>query len=791
MILSESWLREWVNPDLDSDGLAHRLTMAGLEVDAVTALAEGLSGVIVAEIVAAQPHPDADKLKVCSVNTGSDIVQIVCGAPNAEVGLKAPLAQPGDKLPGGVKIKKAKLRGVESQGMLCSAAELTLSEDHDGLLALASDAPIGTDISEYLNLDDRLIEIGLTPNRADCLSVLGVARDLAVVVDLPFNGEASAPVEPKVDDTFPVTVLSPEKCPRYLGRVIRDVDVRRPTPLFMVERLRRSGIRSIDPVVDITNYVMLEIGQPLHAFNLEALEGGIVVREAQPNEALTLLDGQSRKMTAGTLMIADKVKPLAMAGIMGGEGSGVDQQTRHLFLEAAFFTPELMAGRARQYGLHTDASHRYERGVDPELPYRAIERATTLLMEWVGGKPGPITDISATEHLPARTGVTLRASAIEAMLGIEVPADEVTRILKGLGFEVVVDSAAQEWCCTAPSWRFDMGLEADLIEEIARIFGYDNIPTQPVQGASQAGVNSEATASLADIRHRLVSRGFNEAITFSFVSPDAQALFDPDWVPVALKNPISSDLSVMRTSLLPGLAGAAAHNIKRQITRVRFFETGLRFLPEANGLTQTPTLALILCGARTPEGWSAQSDTVDFYDLKGEIEALLAAAAKPVTFRSAIRAGLHDGQTAEVVLGDSVIGVMGRLHPMAASELDLPDKTFVAELDLAEVLQRAMPDYHDISRYPEVRRDLAVVLDKQVAASAAVDLVKAAAGEYLADVVVFDLYEGEGVAENEKSLAMGLTFRDQSRTLTDEEVSNALVQVIDSLTEKLGARLRH
>ena len=791
MILSESWLREWVNPDLDSDELAHRLTMAGLEVDAVTPLAEGLSGVIVAEIVAAQQHPDADKLKVCSVNTGSDIVQIVCGAPNAEVGLKAPLAQPGDKLPGGVKIKKAKLRGVESQGMLCSAAELTLSEDHDGLLALASDAPVGTDITEYLDLDDRLIEIGLTPNRADCLSVLGVARDLAVVVDLPFNGEATAPVEPALDETFPVTVLSPEKCPRYLGRVIRDVDINRPTPLFMVERLRRSGIRSIDPVVDITNYVMLEIGQPLHAFNLEALEGGIVVREAQPNEALTLLDGQSREITAGTLMIADEVKPLAMAGIMGGEGSGVDQQTRHLFLEAAFFTPELMAGRARQCGLHTDASHRYERGVDPELPYRAIERATTLLMEWVGGKPGPITDISATEHLPVRAGVTLRASAIKGMLGIEVPADEVTRILKGLGFEVVVDSAAQEWCCTAPSWRFDMGLEADLIEEIARIFGYDNIPTLPVQGASQAGVNSEATASLADIRHRLVSRGFNEAITFSFVSPAAQALFDPDWVPVALKNPISSDLAVMRTSLLPGLAGAAAHNIKRQITRVRFFETGLRFLPEANGLMQTPTLALILCGARTPEGWSAQSESVDFYDLKGEIEALLAAAAKPVTFRSVVRAGLHDGQTAEVVLGDSVIGVMGRLHPTAASELDLPDKTFVAELDLAEVLQRAMPDYHDISRYPEVRRDLAVVLDKQVAASAAVDLVKAAAGEYLADVVVFDLYEGEGVAENEKSLAMGLTFRDQSRTLTDEEVSNALAQVIDSLTEKLGARLRH
>jgi phenylalanyl-tRNA synthetase beta chain len=791
MILSESWLREWVNPDLDTHELAHRLTMAGLEVDAVTPLAEGLSGVVVAEIVAAQQHPDADKLRVCSVNTGSDTVQIVCGAPNAEVGLKAPLAQPGAKLPGGVKIKKAKLRGVESQGMLCSAAELTLSDDHDGLLALASDAPVGTDISEYLNLDDRLIEIGLTPNRADCLSVLGVARDLAVVVDLPFSDEEAVPVEPMISETFPVTVLSPEKCPRYLGRVIKDVDINRPTPLFMVERLRRSGIRSIDPVVDITNYVMLEIGQPLHAFNLEALEGGIVVREAQPNEALTLLDGQARDMIEGTLMIADEVKPLAMAGIMGGQGSGVDKQTRHLFLEAAFFTPELMAGRARHYGLHTDASHRYERGVDPELPYRAIERATTLLLEWVGGKPGPITDISATEHLPPRAGVTLRASAIEAMLGIEVSADEVTRILKGLGFEVVHDAAAQEWCCTAPSWRFDMGLEADLIEEIARIFGYDNIPTQPVQGASQAGANSEATASLAEIRYRLVSRGFNEAITFSFVSPGAQALFNPDWVPVSLKNPISSDLAVMRTSLLPGLAGAAAHNIKRQTTRIRLFETGLRFLPQDSGLAQTPTLALILCGARSPEGWSTQSDAVDFYDLKGEIEALLAAAAMPLVFRPAVRPGLHDGQTAEVMVGETVIGVAGRLHPTAASELDLPDKTFVAELDLAEVLQRAMPDYHDISRYPEVRRDLAVVLDKQVAASAAVDLVKAAAGEYLADVVVFDLYEGEGVAENEKSLAMGLTFRDQSRTLTDEEVSNALAQVIDSLTEKLGARLRH
>ena len=790
MILSENWLREWVNPDLDSEALAHCLTMAGLEVDAVTPLAEGLSGVVIAEIVSAEPHPDADKLRVCSVNTGSETVQIVCGAPNASAGLKAPLAQPGATLPGGIKIKKAKLRGIESQGMLCSGAELQLSDDHDGLLALASDAPVGTPIEVYLDLDDRLIEIGLTPNRADCLSILGVARDLAVATGAGFGAPPLEVVTPAITDTFPVEVLASAQCARYLGRVIRNVDISTPTPLYIGERLRRAGIRSIDAVVDITNYVMLELGQPLHAFDLDALEGGIRVRQAESGERITLLDGEERALSDGTLVIADHKKALAMAGIMGGEGSGIGAHTAHLFLEAAFFSPELMAGRARQYGLHTDASHRYERGVDPELAYRAIERATQLLLDCVGGEAGPVTDVSSPADLPVHEPVTVRAAAIQQMLGIDIPAEEVTRIFSGLGFAVEVAADEATWSCTAPSWRFDMGREADLIEEIARIYGYDNIPVEPLRGAGSASAIAESKTPQTLLKQRLIARGFSEAITFSFVSPEQQRLIDPEIDPIALQNPISSDLAVMRTSLIPGLLSAAAHNVNRQQTRVRLFETGLRFLPDES-LQQTPMLALLMCGSRLPEGWSAKTEPVDFYDLKGEVEALLGAADQPLTFRPMVRPGLHDGQTAEVRLGEQVIGVMGRLHPNAAKQLDLPDQTFVAELDLTAIADRSIPDYQDISRFPEVRRDLALIVKAETSASDVLDCARAAAGSSLADALIFDVYEGEGVAENEKSLAIGLTFREQSRTLTDEEINLSLSQVVESLGEKLGVKLRH
>ncbi len=790
MILSENWLREWVNPDLDTPELAHRLTMAGLEVDSATPLADGLSGVVVAEILSATPHPDADKLRVCQVDTGSETVQIVCGAPNAAEGLKAPLAQPGAKLPGGIKIKKAKLRGVESQGMLCSAAELTLSDDHDGLLALASDAPVGMPIEDYLDLNDTLIEIGLTPNRADCLSVAGVARDLAAATGTNLTMPVIADVAATIDDQFPVEVACPPKCPRYLGRVIRNVDVAKPTPLFMVERLRRAGIRSIDAVVDITNYVMLELGQPLHAFDLDTLHGGIVVREATENERIVLLDGEERTLSEGTLVIADHQKALAMAGIMGGEGSGVSADTRHLFLESAFFAPELMAGKARQYGLHTDASHRFERGVDPELAYTAIERATALFLECVGGEAGPVIDVSSAADLPQRDAVSLRTSAIEQMLGIALSDSELQRMFAALGFSVVAGPTAGEWQCTAPSWRFDMGREADLIEEVARLYGFDNIPARSLGGNAAATVEPEHQTPLSLLKHRLVARGFSEAITFSFVSPELQRLIDPELDPVALRNPISSDLAVMRTSLIPGLLGAAAHNIKRQRPRVRLFETGLRFFPDAT-FTQRSSLALLMCGSRSPESWSTKSDPVDFFDIKGEVEALLAGAAGALEFRATAKPGLHDGQTAEILLDGAVIGVVGRIHPTAASDLDLPRHTCVAELDLDAVTQRSVPQYQDISRYPETRRDVAVVVDQTVPAAEVLALARAAAGPSVSDALIFDLYEGDSIAKTEKSLAIGLTFRDQSRTLTDEEISESLAQVIVSLQEKLGAKLRH
>ncbi len=790
MIVSEKWLREWVSPDMDSHALAHSMTMAGLEVDGVTAVVEGLSGVVVAEIVSAEPHPDADKLKVCRVNAGGELTQVVCGAPNASVGLKAPLAQPGATLPGGIKIKKTKLRGVESRGMLCSAAELTLSDDHDGLLSLAQDAPVGQAIEDYLGLDDRLIEIGLTPNRADCLGVLGLARDVAVATRATLHVPPVENVQPSIEDTFPVQVLSTDKCPRYLGRVIRNVDVSKPLPLFMIERLRRVGIRSIDPVVDITNYVMLELGQPLHAFDLDTLEGGIRVREAEPEERITLLDGEERILSEGTLMIADHQKALALAGIMGGEGSGISATTQHLFLEAAFFAPELISGRARQYGLHTDASHRYERGVDPELPYRAIERATALVLEWVGGEAGPVVDISAPADLPLREPVLLRADVIRKMLGIEMAAEEVERIFTGLGFNIESGAEDGVWHCTAPSWRFDMGCEADLIEEIARIHGYDNIPVEPLRGAAKADPLRESQVPLDLIKHRLVSRGFSEAITFSFISPELQQLMDPDIAPISLRNPISSELAVMRTSLIPGLLGAAAHNIARQQNRIRMFESGLRFLP-GDAYQQKPGLAMLMCGSRHPESWQGKSQPVDFFDMKGEIEALFVGSADTPSFRPVVKTGLHDGQTAEVLLGEEVVGVLGRLHPTSAQQLDLPTHTYVAELDLEPVVQRMVPAFRDISRFPEVRRDIAVTVSRATPAMAVLDCAADAAGQLLGTALIFDVYEGDGVADTEKSLAIGLTFRDQSRTLTDEEVHATLRQVIESLSEKLDARLRH
>ena len=787
MIISEQWLRTWVSPQVTTDALSHKLTMIGLEVDSIAGAAEAFSGVVVAQIIAAEQHPDADKLRVCTVNAGDETVQIVCGAPNARAGLIAPLAKVGAVLPGDFKIKKAKLRGVESQGMLCAGAELTISEDNDGLMELPADAPIGANIREYLSLDDQVIELGLTPNRADCLSVRGIARDVAVAFDETLRETAIAPVESTIADTFPVAIEATAKCPRYLGRVIKNVDLSRPTPDYMRERLERAGLRSIDAAVDVTNYVLLELGQPLHAFDLDQLNGGIVVRECKPDEVLTLLDGTEQALEPGTLVIADHTQPLALAGIMGGADSGVSESTTNLFLESAFFKPELMAGRARSYGLHTDASHRYERGVDFQLQREAMERATQLFIDAVGGEAGPVTEVVSDADLPVNEAVLLREAQIEKLLGIKIDRVEVERILEGLGFWVV--GHQQGWLCTAPSWRFDMGLEVDLIEELARIIGFDAIPSQPIKANLIPLAVPETARALRLAKNDLVARGYFEAVTFSFVAPELQAHFDPELSPIALKNPISADLAVMRTSLIPGLLKAIAHNASRQQSRVKLFETGLKFMP-GEGSEQIPMLAIAVSGLRDLEGWSTDKTAADFFDVKGTVEGLLANLGDRLTFEASVFPGLHDGQSAAILVDGKCVGRIGAVHPSVRKVMGIPANTVVAEVLQSVVNEVAMPAYDDISKYPETRRDLALVADKSAASAEVLSTIRKAAGSLLTKLDLFDVYEGAGLAEGKKSLAIGLTFQDQSRTLDESEVSSAVDQVLDSLKEKLGIELR-
>ncbi len=791
MKISEQWLREWVNPALTSEELAHQVTMAGLEVEAIEPVAGSFSDVVVAKIVSAQPHPDADKLQVCEVDTGSETVQIVCGAPNARAGLVAPLAKVGAVLPGDFRIKPAKLRGLESQGMLCGEQELGLSENNDGLMELADDAPLGLSLRDYLGLDDKVIEIGLTPNRADCLGLAGIAREVGLLNDLPVQWPEFEKVSVAIDDVFPVELAAPQRCPRYLGRIIRGVDISRPSPLWLQEKLRRCGIRSIDAVVDVTNYVLLELGQPMHAFDLDKLTGGILVREAVAGEPLELLDGQTVELKPETLVIADQSGPLAIAGIMGGQASAVSDSTTNILLEAAFFTPDLLSGKARSYGLHTESSHRFERGVDFELQAAAMERASQLLLSIVGGEAGPIEQAVAEDQLPKRPPVSLRKERISKMLGLELPGDEVERILAGLGLGVT--ATAEGWTCSVPSWRFDIAIEADLLEELARVYGYNRVPATPIHADLVMPARPETQLSIRQLRRHLSARGYREAITYSFVDPRLQHLFDPEVAPVALANPISADMAVMRTSLLPGLVGAVLRNTNRQQPRTRLFETGLRFVPGAEGLQQVPTLALVISGHRFDESWTGAGEAADFFDLKGDIESLFALTRDPASlaFRASERAALHPGQTAEITRKGQRVGHVGALHPVAQAELDLAAPLYVGEIDLEAVLEGAVPRFLELSKFPEVRRDLAVVVDKSVPAADLLANVRAVAGSYLNDLRLFDVYEGKGIDPKRKSLALGLTFRDHSRTLSDEDVNLAVNQVIDSLEKNFKAELRN
>ncbi|WP_350446622.1 phenylalanine--tRNA ligase subunit beta [Pseudomonas solani] len=791
MKFSEQWLRSWVSPQVSRDELVARLSMAGLEVDSVTPVAGAFSGVVVGEVLSTEQHPDADKLRVCQVSNGSETFQVVCGAPNVRPGLKIPFAMIGAELPGDFKIKKAKLRGVESFGMLCSANELKISEDHGGLMELAADAPVGEDFRRYLELDDVVIELGLTPNRGDCLNLSGLAREVGALYDAPVTRLAIAPVAPSHDEVRPVEVLAPKACPRYLGRVVRNVDLSKPTPLWMVERLRRADVRSIDAAVDITNYVMLELGQPMHAFDLAEINGGIRVRMAEEGEKIVLLDGQEVSLRADTLVIADHTRALAIAGVMGGEHSGVSDKTRDLFLEAAFFDTIAVAGKARSYGLHTDSSHRFERGVDWQLAREAMERATALLLDIVGGEAGPIIESVSEASLPSVAPVTLRAERIAQMLGMEMDAAEVERLLTALGLGVT--SAGQgQWTVEVPSHRFDISLEVDLIEELGRLYGYNRLPVRYPQARLAPKARSESAVELPALRRLLVARGYQEAITYSFIDPKLFELFNPGVQPLMLANPISADMAAMRSSLWPGLVKALQHNLNRQQGRVRLFESGLRFVGQLEGLKQEAMLAGVVCGKRLPEAWAHGRDGVDFYDVKADVEALLGAAGAldGFDFVPGEHNALHPGQTARIERDGQLVGYLGALHPELAKALDLDQPVYLFELVLAEVMRGRLPKFRELSRFPEVRRDLALLVDREVAAEAVLDTIREAAGEWLTDLRLFDVYHGKGIDPLRKSLAVGLTWQHPSRTLNDDEVNTTTQNIVTSLEERFNATLR-
>ncbi len=781
-----------MNPAVSTEELSKQLTMAGLEVDAESPVAADFSGVVVGEVLTIESHPQADKLQVCSVNIGEpEALQIVCGAKNVHVGMRVPTACVGAVLPGDFNIKKAKLRGVPSMGMLCSEQEIGLAENAEGLMPLPADAPIGENIRDYLQLDDVTLELGLTPNRSDCLSIAGIAREVGVLNRCELTVVEESAVKSTINAQFPIEVAVTEACPRYLGRVIKGINPQATTPLWMQERLRRSSVRSISPVVDITNYVMLELGQPMHAFDLNKLAGGIDVRFATTGEQVKLLDGETIKLSDDTLVIADHNGPVALAGVMGGNDSAVEDGTVDLFLESAFFDPDTIAGKARSYGLHTDSSHRFERGVDPDLPRRAIERATLLLQQIVGGDAGPVSEQVNEQQLPQRVPVTLRASRLKRMLGVEFAEDEVSEILTRLGMKAEQPRPG-EWRAIAPSFRFDISIEADLIEELARIYGYENIPSVAPLARFELNATSEQQVTAQRIRQLFVDRDYQEAITYSFVDEAQQLRLNPEAPAIKLANPISTEMSVMRNTLWTGLLQALNYNQNRQKRRIRFFELGVRFSGQLNDKKEEKVVSGVICGNHSPEQWGTAAREVDFFDLKSDVEALLTLAkGRAFTFDAEAHPALHPGQSAAIRDTDGLLcGYMGLLHPEISGQMGLEGNVFLFEINYQAIADRRLPLFCELSRFPAVRRDIAVIIDEAVSAQSIRDCITISAGNLLQELQLFDVYQGKGIDSGRKSIALGLTLQEFSRTLTETQIDDVVDEVLTSLNKNLGATLR-
>ena len=805
MKFSEAWLREWVDPDIDCQTLLDQLTMAGLEVEIVESVAPPLPNVVVGRIEVCDGHPGGGHLSICQVADGAGSRQIVCGAPNARAGLLSALALPGSELPGGISVKEAQIRGVASAGMLCSAAELGLGDDAAGILELDG-GTCGTALAETLALDDVSIEVKLTPNRGDCLSLRGLAREVGVLNGLPVRHQDSPPTAAETEATFPVTLADPTGCPRYLGRVIKGIDLSAQVPLWMKERLRRCGLRSINAVVDVTNYVMLELGQPMHAFDLNALSKRIIVRRADRGETLKMLDGRPISLSSSDLVIADEAGPVAIAGVMGGERSGVQATTQDVFLECAWFDPLTVAETARRFGLHTDASHRYERGVDHQLQRKATERATALLLAITGGRAGPVEEALVAECLPSAAVVSLRQRRLHQLAGMAMDADEVDALLARLDFHLrdrrETDDDGVVWTIAAPSHRFDIGIEADLVEEVCRIHGYDNIPSQTPKAALHPRHKPLEQSGERELKAQLAALGFQEVITYSFVDPARQALLDPGGEVLALANPMSSDQSVMRANLLPGLVESLRFNQNRQQRRAQLFELGLCFRPaqrsaeprnEGPGqpLDQVLLLGGLMWGERAPESWHGEPVAADFFDLKGAIERLLEwTGAKNPKFAPSNDPVLHPGQQASLLSEGRPIGRIGRLHPRIESKLELASGVLVFEVEGDAALSRPLRRFVEVPNTPRARRDLALLVDESVTADSVRETLSKALGATLRDLTLFDVYRSKHIDSNKKSLAVGLTFQGASSTLTDQDIAVWMSRGIEALQSELGAQLR-
>lgn len=791
MKFSENWLRDFVDPAVGRSELCHRLTMAGLEVEGVEVLGEGLAGVLIGEIVACEKHPNADKLRVCSVSIGGgENLQIVCGAPNARPGLKVPVATIGANLPNGMAIRQAALRGVDSFGMLCSASELGLDADASGLMELPPDAPTGATLAEYLALPDASIELKMTPNRPDCLGLRGLACDVAALFGVPLKGVSGDVVATTSESARAVRLDSDSDCPRYVGRVIDGIDPAAPSPLWLKERLRRAGLRPVSAVVDVTAYVMLELGQPMHAFDDAQLDGDIVVRRATAGERLTLLDGDEVTLDPQFVVIADQSRAIALAGIMGGLDTRVTDATTRVFLESAHFAPASIMGRARKLGMHTDASHRFERGVDPELPRVALERATALLLQISGGCAGPVVETVAVAHLPQRQSVPLRRQRLGRVLGMDVADAEVERILRALDMDV--QPTGQGWSVTPPSRRFDIGIEEDLIEEVIRVHGYERVPTRAPSGQLRLNLAAESQVPVERVRAQLVASGYYEAVCYSFVAREWLQRWSREEGAVALANPLSADLAVMRTSLLPGLVEALKHNANRQQERIRLFEIARVFAAASEGPRETCRVAVVACGRAAPEHWSGDKRAIDYYDLKADLESLvdLAGRGRRVEIRSVDRQDFHPGRSAEVSVDGSVLGHIGALHPRLLKALGLDYDVYAFELDLDGLTAGRLPAAAELSRFPQVRRDIAIALPEAVSWTQVESVLRDVGGTVLRELVVFDQYSGAALGSGLKSLAIGLILQDSYRTLTDQEADHFVASALVALERECGGRLR-